>query len=86
MWGVPLLAALTAAAATSSSDSRPNLLFIITDDQDLELGSMAVLPTVQREIFDAGMVGSNSILKWLNHHHACLRCHGCLHCCRGLEP
>lgn len=69
-----MVAALAAAlaAAAAASNSRPNLLFIITDDQDLELGSMAVLPTVQREIFDAGMVSHCPVF---NLNSSKLNCH-----------
>ena len=34
--------------------TRPNILFIFTDDQDLELGSMQYLPTVRSRIVDQG--------------------------------
>lgn len=34
--------------------TRPNILFIFTDDQDLELGSMQYLPTVRSRIVEQG--------------------------------
>lgn len=33
---------------------RPNIVFIITDDQDLHLGSLDYQPIVQRELIEKG--------------------------------
>lgn len=33
---------------------RPNIVFIITDDQDLHLGSLDYQPVVQRELVEKG--------------------------------
>lgn len=46
-----LLLALVCAAVSA----LPNLLFIITDDQDVELGSLDVMPRLQEEIINPGM-------------------------------
>lgn len=41
-------------AQHGNGQSKPNILFIFTDDQDLELGSMNYLPTVRTRIRDEG--------------------------------
>jgi len=35
--------------------SRPNIVFIITDDQDLHLGSLDYLPYVKKHLTDRGL-------------------------------
>ena len=43
-----------AAEAVAASAARPNIVFIITDDQDVEMGSLEYLPLVQRNLIERG--------------------------------
>jgi hypothetical protein len=41
-------------AETPRAGARPNIVFIITDDQDLHLGSLDYLPFVKKHLIDKG--------------------------------
>lgn len=43
-----------AAAKNGNEDSKPNILFLFTDDQDYELGSLDFLPITRERILDQG--------------------------------
>ena len=49
-----IVGALGQSLFNSRGSSNPNILFIFTDDQDLELGSLQYLPTVRSRIQDQG--------------------------------
>lgn len=34
--------------------AQPNIIFFLTDDQDVEMGSLSYMPTVQRLLMDTG--------------------------------
>jgi hypothetical protein len=38
----------------SSSSSRPNIVFILTDDQDLHMNSLEYVPLIQKHLIDKG--------------------------------
>ncbi|EXJ54205.1 arylsulfatase [Cladophialophora yegresii CBS 114405] len=38
----------------SGSESRPNIIFILTDDQDLHMNSLAYMPYVKKHLIDEG--------------------------------
>lgn len=60
MFGITSLWLLSACIGTAlSSVSKPNILFIFTDDQDLELGSLKYLPSVQQRIQEQGLTFEN---------------------------
>lgn len=40
---------------TFALSAKPNFLFIITDDQDIELNSLSVMPSVTQQLVEAGM-------------------------------
>lgn len=48
-------ASILAVASATAASSKPNFLFIITDDQDITLNSISVMPNVQQELIAAGM-------------------------------
>ena len=51
-----LFATLTCAfAAVASASPRPNFIFVLTDDQDLQLGGELDMPVLQREMVAGGM-------------------------------
>ncbi|KAJ5371047.1 alkaline-phosphatase-like protein [Penicillium cataractarum] len=56
---VPLL---MGAALAADATSKPNFIIILTDDQDLRMGSMDHLPKVKKYLTDEGM--------YFNHHYA----------------
>lgn len=45
---------LSAAAAAATAGSRPNIIFFLTDDQDVEMGSLAYMPKAQRLLVEQG--------------------------------
>ena len=47
--------ALEAAAATK----KPNIVYIMTDDQDVELGGMRPMPRARKLLGEAGAVGQH---------------------------
>lgn len=47
--GLPLV-----LAAADKENSKPNILFLFTDDQDYELGSLDFLPRTTERILDQG--------------------------------
>ena len=57
---ISLLLALSAVAAAAAQQEplglkkRPNIVFILTDDQDLELGSLNYMPLVQKYLINEG--------------------------------
>lgn len=62
-WGIPLLLCLVASVSSldqfpilghEGSNSRPNIVFILTDDQDLHLNSLEYMPLLQKYITDKG--------------------------------
>jgi arylsulfatase A-like enzyme len=50
------------AALAADAASKPNFIIILTDDQDLRMGSMDHLPKVKKYLTDEGM--------FFNHHYA----------------
>ena len=44
------------------SRTRPNFIFLMTDDQDLELGSPAVMPNLHSKIIQNGITFTNSFV------------------------
>lgn len=59
--GLPL-----ALAAASNDDSKPNILFLFTDDMDYELGSLDFLPITRERILDQGICTLHSALRILS--------------------
>lgn len=57
-----LLGAVTSAAPASGASPPPNIVVILTDDQDLQLDSMDYMQGVKTHLTDQGM--------WFNHHFA----------------
>ena len=51
---LPALLFFCLAGAGLTSAKSPNIIFFLTDDQDVEMGSLAHMPTVQKELMDAG--------------------------------
>lgn len=45
---------LAKSARDHAHDNRPNILFIITDDQDLHLDSLNYMPKLKKNIIDQG--------------------------------
>ena len=41
-------------APTTSSSKSPNVIFILTDDQDLHMDSLNYMPYVQKHLIDGG--------------------------------
>ena len=60
LYGLLILAACSAVAATihqqplSRLKEKPNIVFILTDDQDIELGSLDYMPLVQKHLINEG--------------------------------
>ena len=55
------------AVALSSNPAKPNIIVIMTDDQDRLLGSTAFQPVLQREMFGKGV-------EFVNHHATVAQC------------
>ena len=53
---VLLLAAFLAMAAATK---KPNIVYIMTDDQDVELGGMRPMPRARKLLGEAGAVGQH---------------------------
>ena len=45
---------LALGAATAAAGRAPNIIFFLTDDQDIEMGSLAYMPKVQQLLVGAG--------------------------------
>lgn len=56
---VGLLAGLLTRGGHAQTASGPNIVFIMTDDQDKRLGSLDYMPVVQRELVAKGVEFSN---------------------------
>lgn len=54
-----LLAGLLTRGGHAQTASGPNIVFIMTDDQDKRLGSLDYMPVVQRELVGKGVEFSN---------------------------
>jgi N-acetylglucosamine-6-sulfatase len=48
------LLALAGCARVGAAAPAPNIIFFLTDDQDIEMGSLAYMPKVQRQLIDQG--------------------------------
>lgn len=64
-----LLAAAASAAngAATPNGKKPNILFLMTDDQDIRLGSMEYMPNLQKELIGKGA-------NFLEHHTTSAQC------------
>lgn len=60
---------LLACLATTLVDcaSKPNIVFLLSDDQDIRLGSMQYMDTLQRELVAKGT-------SFFNHHTTVAQC------------
>ncbi|RVD87897.1 uncharacterized protein DFL_002100 [Arthrobotrys flagrans] len=47
------------ALTTGSSAQKPNIIFILTDDQDIEMNSLDYMPFVQKHLLDKGTLFRN---------------------------
>jgi arylsulfatase A-like enzyme len=52
--GSGLQSVLQQVIGPDAQKSKPNILFVITDDQDLELDSVAYTPLIQKHLRDKG--------------------------------
>ena len=43
----------------TKSSKQPNIVFLYTDDQDVELGSMEAIPKIQNKLFNEGATFDN---------------------------
>ncbi|KAK7224561.1 hypothetical protein V2G26_012564 [Clonostachys chloroleuca] len=48
------LSGLGSSPSSSSSSKRPNIVFVLTDDQDLHLGSLDHTPLIRKRLIDQG--------------------------------
>lgn len=62
-----LLALLLSSSFIIQSLARPNIVFILSDDQDLRLGSMEYMETVRAKLVDKGV-------SFVNHHTTTAQC------------
>lgn len=51
---LPLVLVLAVITGTDCSRGQPNIVFILTDDQDTELGSLNYMPKVQKTLMSTG--------------------------------
>ncbi len=49
-----LLSGSSGSPSPSSQSSRPNILFILTDDQDLHMNSLDYVPLIKKHLIDQG--------------------------------
>ena len=49
-----LQALLIAASVLAVSAKKPDVVFILTDDQDLHMDSLSYMPNVQKHLIDQG--------------------------------
>lgn len=62
-----LLISIVAALAVSVVQARkPNILFVLTDDQDIELGSMNYLSNVTSLLQDEGAYSASSVTMFIH--------------------
>jgi N-acetylglucosamine-6-sulfatase len=57
LYGLLLIFSVVAAAAQQEPlglKKRPNIVFVLTDDQDIELGSLEYMPLVQKYLINEG--------------------------------
>lgn len=52
IWQTLLIA--TTVLTTGVSAKRPNVVFILTDDQDLHMDSLSYMPNVKKHLIDQG--------------------------------
>jgi len=57
-----LTAAVGSAPTTATTSSPPNILFILTDDQDLQSGMLAYMPNLQTLLVDKGTSFGNMLV------------------------
>ena len=50
-----ILAIVVSLLAEASAASRPNFIFLLTDDQDILLNGTSAMPILQRELVNAGL-------------------------------
>ena len=53
---------LVAAAALLVRAAKPNVLFVLTDAQDITLGSLSVMPKLKRLVTDQGAYFQNAFV------------------------
>lgn len=57
-----LVAALALPAGLTWGEKPPNVLFLLTDDQDITLGSLSVMPKLKSLVTDAGAQFENAFV------------------------
>ena len=62
MSSLVLLWSSVVAISNGFSRTRPNFIILMTDDQDLELGSIDIMPNLHSKIIENGVTFSNSFV------------------------
>ena len=57
-----ILVAILCHSSNAYSSTRPNFIILLTDDQDLELGSPDIMPNLHSKIINNGITFSNSFI------------------------